>query len=233
METTLLFTQSLFIATVIITLFIFYKARPHKLTFFILLMWILIQGILTTSGFYSITNTMPPRLLLMIAPALLCIILLFISKKGRAYIDSFNIKTLTILHVVRIPVEITLYFLFIQKMVPELTTFEGRNFDVLSGLSAPVIWYFAFVKKKLSTKMLLLWNILALGLVLNIVVHGILAAPSAFQQLAFEQPNTAVLYFPFNYLPSVVVPLVLFAHLASIRKISIQLRGKVKPVNAV
>jgi hypothetical protein len=36
---------------------------------------------------------------------------------------------------------------------------------------------------------------------------------------AFDQPNIAVLYFPFNWLPSCIVPLVLLSHLAAIRQL--------------
>jgi len=35
------------------------------------------------------------------------------------------------------------------------------------------------------------------------------------QQFAFEQPNRAVLYFPFIWLPSVVIPIFIFSHLAA------------------
>ncbi|HLL95226.1 MAG TPA: hypothetical protein VK404_09645, partial [Spirosoma sp.] len=42
-----------------------------------------------------------------------------------------------------------------------------------------------------------------------------LAAPTPFQQIAFEQPNIGILYFPFVWLPSVVVPLVLMAHVSA------------------
>jgi hypothetical protein len=97
-------------------------------------------------------------------------------------------------------------------------TFEGRNLDILSGLSAPLIYYFAFVKKKINSKMVLLWNIVCLMLLINIVSHAVLSAPSPFQQLAFAQPNIAVLYFPFVWLPGCIVPLVLFSHLVALRR---------------
>ena len=119
----------------------------------------------------------------------------------------------------RIPVELTLLWLFLYKAVPELMTFEGRNFDILSGLSAPIIYYFGFVKKQLSSKIILLWNFICLGLLFNIVIHAILSAPFYFQQFAFNQPNIALLYFPFVWLPACIVPLVLFSHLVSIRRI--------------
>ena len=121
------------------------------------------------------------------------------------------------LHVVRIPVEFVLYGLYVYKAVPELMTFEGRNYDIISGLTAPIIYYLGFVKKQLNTKILLIWNFICLGLLFNIVVHAVLSAPFPFQLFAFEQPNIAFLYVPFNWLPSCIVPLVFLSHLASIR----------------
>lgn len=99
-------------------------------------------------------------------------------------------------------------------------TFESRNFDVLSGLSAPLVYYYGFVKRQLPRGVLIVWNVVFLGLLLNIVFMAALSVPSPFQQLAFEQPNVAILYFPFVWLPSVVVLLVLLAHVAALRQLT-------------
>jgi hypothetical protein len=144
------------------------------------------------------------------------------TARGKNYIDSFDLSTLTILHTIRIPVEIVLFWLFLNKAVPELMTFEGRNFDILSGLTAPLIFYYGFVKKNMGKKPILIWNFLCLGLLINIIVIALLSAPFRFQRFAFDQPNIAVLYFPFNWLPTCIVPLVLFSHLAAIRQLLIK-----------
>ena len=39
------------------------------------------------------------------------------------------------------------------------------------------------------------------------------------QQFGFEQPNVAILHFLFVWLPGVVVPLVLLAHVVAIRRL--------------
>ena len=104
-------------------------------------------------------------------------------------------------------------------MVPELMTFEGRNFDILAGITAPFMAYFVFEKKKLGRQTLLIWNFICLGLLANIVINALLSAPFPFQQFAFEQPNIAILNFPFSWLPTFVVPMVLFGHLVSIRQL--------------
>ncbi|HEY1060693.1 MAG TPA: hypothetical protein VGE44_03370 [Daejeonella sp.] len=211
----------LFGLTTIATAWIFYKAAGNsKPVLMVILIWLAVQAFIASSGFYTVTDTFPPRFLLLVLPPFLAIAGLFMSPKGRNFIDSLNLKSLTILHTIRIQVEIVLYFLFTSKVIPELMTFEGRNFDVLSGITAPLIFYFAFVKKRFGRKIILIWNVICLGLLINIVINAVLSAPFPFQQFAFNQPNIAVLYFPFIWLPCCVVPLVLLSHLSAIRQLS-------------
>lgn len=209
-----------FLATTLLTIWLFFRATNHsKQTLILLVSWAILQSIAALNGLYLDTSAIPPRILLSILPVFIFIGILFNSQKGKAFIDSLSIEKLTLLHIIRVPVEIVLYWLFLHKAIPELMTFEGRNFDILAGITAPIIYYFVFVNKTLSHKILLGWNIVCLLLLINIVVNALLASPVPFQQFAFEQPNIAILYFPYNLLPSVVVPLVLFSHLVVIRRL--------------
>ena len=145
--------------TTLLTVLFFYFASNKSLTSLVVIcIWLIIQTIISLSGFYTVADTIPPRFLLLVAPPLLLIIGFFLIPKGRNFIDKLNLKTLTILHIVRIPVEIVLFWLSIDKVVPGLMTFEGRNFDILSGLSAPAIYYFGFVKKSILKNTILLIN---------------------------------------------------------------------------
>ena len=98
-------------------------------------------------------------------------------------------------------------------------TFEGRNFDILSGISAPIIYYFAFAKGNTNKALLVTWNIACILLLVNIVAIAILSTPYPFQKFGFDQPNVAIFYLPYIWLPAVVVPIVLFAHVASLRQL--------------
>jgi hypothetical protein len=217
-----------FIITTALTVYLFQKAANYSRTsFLIICAWLLITGVIALTGFFTVTNTLPPRFALLVAPPFLLVLFLFLSRRGRAFIDKLDLRYITLLHTVRLPVEIVLMWLAVHKAVPDLMTFEGRNFDILSGISAPLIWYFGFVRKKIGPRVILAWNFICLALLLNIVVHAILSAPTPFQQMAFEQPNIGVFYFPFVWLPGIVVPLVLLSHLAAIRKL---LKAKVVPV---
>ena len=189
----------------------------------ILTAWLILQAAITLGGFYSTdTRSLPPRFMFLVIPPLLTILLLFLTRKGKVFIDGLPQSTMTFLHIVRIPVELVLYWLFLNKAVPELMTFTGRNFDILAGITAPFVAYYGLKQQQLGRKTLLTWNLIALGLLFNIVIHAVLSAPFALQRLAFDQPNIAVLYFPFSWLPGFIVPLVLFSHLVSIRQLTRQ-----------
>ena len=215
-----IYISLVFVVATIVTIGFFYKAAHNsQIVLLIIFAWVIIQTLLGLKLFYTVTNSAPPRIMLLVVPPLLTIIILFATAKGRTFIDNLDIKYLTILHVIRILVEIVLLWLSINKAVPQLMTFEGRNFDILAGITAPLIWYFGSVKNKFNKRVILTWNFICLGLLLNIVVNAFLSAPTSIQQFAFDQPNIAILYFPFNLLPAVVVPLVLLSHLAAIRQL--------------
>lgn len=219
MENLPLYVPITFGLTVLLALYLFYRATQSASVGLILLGWIAVQTALGLSGFYQVVNPTPPRFPLLLLPPLLTIITVMSTKRGQRLIDGLNLRLLTLFHVVRLPVEVVLFWLFVQGAVPQLMTFEGRNYDILSGLSAPVVYYVGFVRKRLSRTALIIWNVMCLGLVLNIAINGLLSARTPFQQFAFEQPNIALAHFPFVLLPTLLVPMVIFAHLAAIRQL--------------
>jgi hypothetical protein len=209
-----------FILTTVLTVWLFYRATQYRTSvLWILCTWVLIQSGISLTGFYTLTTSVPPRFPLLIALPLLTIAGLFLTRKGRQFIDGLDIRTLTLLHIIRIPVEFVLLSLFIHKYIPQEMTFEGRNVDILSGISALFVYYLVFMRKQAGRKLLLAWNVICLGLLINIVAIAVLSLPYPFQQFGLAQPNIALLYFPFTWLPCCVVPLVLLAHMASIRQL--------------
>ena len=221
MESISNFTILLFLLTSACTIWFFYRAANNSLTVLITLFgWAILQSAISLTGFYQNWNALPPRFIFLVAPWVLLVVVLFNLKSGQVFIDGLKIEWLTILHTVRIPVEITLYLVLLAKLIPQSMTFEGWNWDILSGISAPIIYYSVFKFRNASKRVLLVWNFICLGFLLNIVTIAVLSAKTPFQQFAFEQPNIGVTYFPFVLLPTLVVPLVLFSHLVAIRQLS-------------
>lgn len=209
----------LFSLTVITTIILFYFAngKPKQLTIGIIA-WSILQSVLSYSGFYTKIDVLPPRFLLVLIPSLLCL-LFGLKKQNRDWIiKQRKTEISTFLHLVRIPVEIVLLYLFIYKMVPELMTFEGRNFDIIAGLTAPIIGVL-WIKKKINYKILILWNSIALALVLFILINGLLSSDLPIQQFGFDQPNRAINYFPFILLPATIVPIVIYTHIIDLLKL--------------
>ncbi|GGM88995.1 hypothetical protein GCM10010967_22170 [Dyadobacter beijingensis] len=182
------------------------------------LTWMPLQILLSTNGFYLDTTSMPPHFALAIGPPLIFIVYLALFQR-RMLITTSSLKNLTLLHTVRIAVELVLFLLFQMGEIPQLMTFEGSNPDILSGITAPLVWL-AYRKGLVGNRGLLVWNIICLGLLLNIVVRAILSAPTPFQQFAFDQPNTGLFKAPYVLLPAFIVPAVLFSHVAAILKLS-------------
>lgn len=130
-----------FALTTGLTVWLFYRAaRPSRPTLYLLLAWLLLQSALGLSGFYAAPTAMPPRLTLALGPPLLVVGGLLRSGRGRAYLDGLRLETLILLHTVRLPVELVLLGLFLHRAVPQLLTFEGRNWDIFAGLSAPLVY---------------------------------------------------------------------------------------------
>ncbi|MGL1889155.1 MAG: hypothetical protein OCD76_21760 [Reichenbachiella sp.] len=187
-----------------------------------LLIWLGIVAVLALNDFFVDYESMPPKFLLAILPPNLLTIVLLFTEKGRAFMASIPLATMTYLHMIRVPIEIVLWWLALNKVLPLLLTFEGANYDILSGITAPFIAIFMTSFKRKNTVIPIIWNFLALGLLINIVVYAVLSTPLPFQQFAFYQPNIAVFYFPIIWLPSFVVPAVFFAHVTSLYQLFTQ-----------
>src|SRR5262245_62444887 len=111
----------IFLLTVILTFLLFINAVKYKTTAaIVLVIWLAVTGILSFKEVFLQTSSVPPRLMMIIAPAILFIILLLITKGGRRFTDSIDLKKLTLVHIVRIPVEIILFLLCTHKLIPEL-----------------------------------------------------------------------------------------------------------------
>ena len=211
------------IATVVFYLYAVWEAARQEVFLYssagVLVFLLVLHSALAFDGFY-LANTNPPRFPLAPFPTILILLLLFFVFTARKGISVKLLQLLTVLSVVRIPVELVLLWLYQYGKVPQLMTFEGRNFDILSGLTAPLAAWLGFRGGKINRPLLLVWNLFAFGLLLNIVTNAILSLETPFQQFAFDQPNRGVLYFPFIWLPAIIVPIVFVSHIVSLWQLS-------------
>ncbi|MGV3639174.1 MAG: hypothetical protein ACO1NZ_01570 [Adhaeribacter sp.] len=220
MEKVSLATHLVFSLSTAFVIFQLYRATQRSgIVLSLLLLWAVVTAVLGLSGFYRQGFAMPPRFVLLVGPGIALTLLTLLTRQGRNFLNKIEIRDLTLLQTVRIPVEITLWQLYAASLVPQVMTFEGRNFDILTGLSAPLVYYLVLKRKVLSPAWLLAWNFMGLLLLFTIMAIAILSLETPFQRFGLDQPNVGVTYFPFVWLPGIIVPAALFSHLVSIRKL--------------
>lgn len=171
--------------------------------------WQLLVGIIAWKGFFMETP------IFFVAAIILSVIFSFILVYKKMPAQS-NTRWLLTIHLLRIPVELLLYQLYIDRQLPEVMTFAGWNYDILIGITASIILFISFFRD-IPKKALLIWNVTGSMFLMLIVLMAILSSPLPIQVLGNEQPNIAVLQYPHYLLPTCIVPLVFFSHLRMIR----------------
>jgi hypothetical protein len=117
----------------------------------------------------------------------------------------------------RILVEVFLWWGHREGVVPVQLTWEGRNLDIITGITAPIV---AFLASRQRTPDWLLagWNFMGLALLVNVVSVAALSMPTPLQR--FQPTNTFVAEWPYVWLPLFVVQSALFGHVALWRLIA-------------
>ncbi|WEK18468.1 MAG: hypothetical protein P0Y49_16890 [Candidatus Pedobacter colombiensis] len=210
-------TEITFIIVTCLSVILFYLGTGKQNKGFLLYVgWILVVALLSWLGFFKNTTAMPPRILLVIVPAIIFVIYSF----KKIQLIGLRRNYLIGIHILRIPVELVLFQLYIQGKIPVIMTFAGWNFDILMGISAALMLGWTIVTEmEVGQTRFRVWNIVGIVFLAIIVGIAILSAPSPIQQLAFDRPNLAILQFPYTLLPAIVVPLVLLSHLLCLKKI--------------
>jgi hypothetical protein len=208
MSTLPFYIPLVFGVSIVMALYFFYRASGRSTGFLLLALgWIILQSVLSASGFYSAPGK-PLRFPLLLMPPVVLGLIYSYTANGRRFFAALDIRMLTLLQLIRLLVEPVLYWLSLYHLIPTVMTFEGKNFDIVMGLTAPLIYYFGFVRRTLPARVILLWNwmgIALLSIVVSIGVYSALHAPLAIQQ------------FPWALLPGFLVPTAFLSHVASIR----------------
>jgi hypothetical protein len=183
----------------------------------LLVAWLLALGVPAGAGAFLRNGRMPPYFAAVGLLPSAAGVAFVCSRAGRALLERTPAAWLVGLQTFRVSVEIVLWALAIQHRLSPLLTFEGRNLDILVGLTAlPVAWVY-FVRRAAPRLVAVLWNIAGIAILANIVIHALLSAPTPFQVLRLEPSTTIIATLPYIWLPGFLVPLALSLHVASLR----------------
>ena len=177
-------------------------------------------------GMFSNFDLFPVNVIPVMAFPLIMVVIFSFSKTVKELLTRIPQVNLVKLQVFRFYVEILLWALFMANVLPVQMTFEGRNFDILTGITAalltaqlPKFVFGGMIFNKLSRFAIIAWNIIGLGLLINIVVIAILSMPTPLRYFMNEPSNTLVAQFPFILLPGILVPIAYSFHIFSLRQL--------------
>jgi hypothetical protein len=195
------------------------RQRILFITSFVISVWICLLSVLAYKGFFSDFSKMPPRVLLALLLPLPFVLLIAFSKTGTKLLQLVPPHWLIFMQSFRIFVEILLWLAFTANMLPVQMTFEGGNFDILSGLLALPLGYILLKKKTFAPKLAMAFNVIGILLLLNILIIAVLSMPTPFRYFMNEPANTLVATFPFILLPGLLVPIAYSFHIFSLRQL--------------
>ena len=187
---------------------------------FMLIIWFSYLFNQSLSGFLFELQ-MPPRIPLFLFLPIAIFTILFCRRAVKsAWIKDLPLTWLTYPQCFRIFVELILLYTFYAGIIPKEATFEGLNFDVLMGISAPFMAYFIFHKTRLNKGIAVFWNIFG---ILMILFVAFIIGSSFYNPSIWGQSSTMVsnqfLAFPYLLVAGFLAPLGIFMHAVSLAKI--------------
>lgn len=191
--------------------------RVALATVLALVAWLGFAAFLAERGVLSNWSALPPRWPLLPLSAFLATTLIMRSTAAAPLLSSVPAAWLIATQSFRIGVELALHALHTAGRAPIQVTFEGRNFDILVGISAAVVaWLVA--SKKLGPKGAIVWNVLGLLVLANTVGTVATSTPGPLHLDWPGAPLTAIVEWPIVWLPAFLMPLAVFLHIASLRQ---------------
>src|SRR5262249_47364396 len=123
----------------------------------------------------------------------------------------------------RLPLELVMHRAVAAGIMPNVMSFTGYNFDIVTGATALPLALYAW-RRPLPRWLIMLWN--ATGQILLFVVAGVARAASPiFRAFGDEQLNVWVTQFPYVWI-AVMVAAALFGHVVTMRKLLAEARAK-------
>ncbi len=191
---------------------------PSRKFLVIVSVWILLLSLLSLSGLLNDFSNFPPRMMLVMLVPFTLIVWFVVSRQSNNLLSRVPASWIIKMQGFRVIVELFLWWAYLDQVVPVQMTFEGRNFDILVGLSAPLVSLWWLKPSNQRLQWVLIWNVVGLILLFNIVVVAVLSMPTPMQYFFNEPANTVVASFPWVLLPGILVTLAFALHLLSIKQ---------------
>jgi len=186
-------------------------------TFVVIAGLMAVQLVLASGGLLRQWDRVPPPFLPMMLATIAVTLTAALSSFGRRLAEALPFGALIGFQAFRLPLELVMHRAATIGLMPVQMSYSGQNFDLVTGvLAIPVAVLAASNRAPLA--LIWLWNLLGLGLLLNVVIVAVASLP-VFAAFGPDHLNTWVADPPFVWLPGVLVPAALFGHVLTFRRL--------------
>lgn len=181
--------------------------------------WVVMTGALGAAGALRTWDARPPAFIVLMVFGAIVTVWSARSRVGERVARGLPLAVLIGFHAFRLPLELVMHAAAAEGTMPPQMTFPTGNFDIVSGASAIVVAL--LVARRVAPRWLVLaWAVMSSALLAIIVVIAVASTP-AFAAFGQGRVNTFVGFFPFVWLPSVMVLAALFGQLVVFRRLGL------------
>lgn len=181
--------------------------------------WMIFTGEVAARGVIAQFDRQPSPMLFVFLGVIALGVALGLSPVGSRLVRGISLPVLIGIQAFRFPLELLMHRAAGEGVMPVQMSYSGWNFDILTGIAAIVV-SILLATGRMSRKGAWVWNIGGIVLLAGIIL--IAAASSPMIRAFGDEPskvNTWVAYFPFIWLPAVLVVAAIAGHVVITRKL--------------
>ena len=187
-------------------------------------LWLAAMAAVALSGLLGRFDLRPPPMVIWFASMIVMTLALAWSPFGKRFADKLPFVALIGFQAFRLPLELVMHRAVAAGIMPNVMSFTGYNFDIVTGATALPLALYAW-RRPLPRWLIALWNVT--GQILLFVVAAVaLAASPIFRAFGDAELNVWVTQFPYVWI-AVMVAAALFGHVVTLRKLMAERRAKV------
>ncbi len=189
------------------------RVSPHRWQYMLAAVvgWLGFTAALGLSGVLTRFDARPPPFAVMLLATLVAGVAVGASKLGGEFAQEIPLWVLVGVQGFRLPLELVMHHAAVEGTMPIEMSYSGYNFDIITGISAIAV---ALALRSGAPRWLAAaWNVV--GSIFLVVVVTVAVAGSPLVRLFGDGAhlNTWVAYFPFVWLPTVLVATGLAGHI--------------------
>jgi hypothetical protein len=150
--------------------------------------WLAITGLVSGSGILE-ANMLPPPAMIFMAISLGLAVALAFSPLGTRLVTGIPVAALVGFQAFRLPLELVLHRWWIEGVLPVQMTFEGHNFDIITGVLAVAVGLWARTSR-VPRSVVVGFNVIGLVLLVTVATIAVPLGPAPVAAL-HERPTRA------------------------------------------